>query len=62
MTLDKNETSEKMRTVKTTCIEAPFGEKRAAAMKHYFDAEASHTAKNASETDKFLEAAIQALA
>ena len=62
MKLDTNKTSEKMKSVKATCIKAPFGEKRAKAMKHYYAAETAHTAKNAAETDKQLTAATNALA
>lgn len=55
-------TSDKMKSVKSTCMNAPFGEKRAAAMRHYYAAETAHTAKNDAKMNKELDAAKHALA
>lgn len=57
-----NMTSEKMKTVKSSCDNAPFGEKKVAAMKHYRAAETAHAAKDHMKTNKELDAAKHALA
>ena len=61
MKLKTNANSEMLKSVKANCDKAPFGEKRAAAMKHYHAAEAAHKAKNDAKTFKELEAANYAL-
>lgn len=62
MKLKNDTTSEKMKSVKASCDKAPFGEKRASAMKHYYAAETAHTAKDDVKTNKELDAAKHALA
>ncbi|AML52358.1 MULTISPECIES: hypothetical protein [Falsihalocynthiibacter] len=62
MNLNTNKTSEKMKSVKASCDKAPFGEKRASAMKHYYAAESAHTAKDDAKANKELDAAKHALA
>ena len=57
-----NTTLEKLKSVKARCLNAPFGEKRASAMKHYYAAEAAHSAKNNAKMIKELDAAKHALA
>ena len=61
MRLNTNATSEKMKAVKASCDQAPFGEKRASAMKHYYAAETANTAKDYYKTNKELDAAKHAL-
>lgn len=55
-------TTQKLKTVKDSCNSAPFGEKRASAMKHFYAAEAAHKAKNSIKTNYELDAARHALA
>lgn len=62
MKLNTSTPSEKMKSVKAICMNAPFGEKRAAAMKHYYSAETARTAKNDAKMNKELDAAKRALA
>lgn len=62
MTLNTIKTAEKMKSVKARCDKAPFGEKRAAAMKHYHAAEAAHIAMDDVKANKELDAAKHALA
>jgi len=61
MKLSNNTTSEKMKSVRASCANAPFGEKRASAMRHYYAAETAHTAKNDTKANKELDAAKYAL-
>ena len=61
MKLNTITTAEKMNSVKASCDEAPFGEKKVAATKHYNAAEAANVAKNDAETNKELDAALLAL-
>lgn len=57
-----NNTPDKMKSVKAACDKAPAGPKKDAALKHYKQAEQSHTAKNEAEMHKALDAATQAMA
>jgi hypothetical protein len=61
MKLNIRTPSEKMKSVKASCMSAPFGEKRAAAMKHYYSAETAHIAKNDAKMNIELDAAMHAL-
>lgn len=61
MIINMKATSEKLKSVKANCMNAPFGEKRAAAMKHYYAAETAYTAKNDVKMNKELDAAKHAL-
>jgi len=54
--------TDKMKSVKAAWDKAPAGPKKDAALKHYQAAEKAHTAHNAAETTKHLDAAAQALA
>ena len=62
MKLTSKTTEEKMKSVKASCGAAPFGEKRTKAWKHYYAADAAHTAKDEAKTIKELDAATQTLA
>ncbi|MBM1218628.1 hypothetical protein JQU17_00350 [Ponticoccus sp. SC2-23] len=62
MTHQKNETVEKMKSVKAAWDKSPAGPKRDAARKHYKAAVTAHAAKNDAETNKKLDAATHALA
>lgn len=55
-------TADKMKSVKAAWDKAPVGPKKEAALKHYQQAEQSHTAKNDADTHKSLDAATQAMA
>ena len=54
-------TAQKMKSVKDSCNSAPFGEKRATAMKHFYRAESAHKAHDNIKTKYELEAAQNAL-
>lgn len=62
MNTKTNTASEKMKSVKASCDNAPFGEKRASAMKHYYSAETAQKAKDDVRMNKELDAATHALA
>lgn len=62
MKLNAIKTAEKMKSVKARCDKAPFGEKRAAALKHFHAAETAHTAMDDAKANKELDAAKHALA
>lgn len=51
MTLDR------LKSIKARCGKAPFGERRAAAWKHFYAAEAAHTANDSTKMKKELDAA-----
>jgi hypothetical protein len=53
--------SPKMKTVKSSCDAAPFGEKKTKAMKHYHTAEAAQTAKDDIKMNRELDLAKHAL-
>lgn len=57
-----SKSSQKLETIKASCMNAPFGEKRAAALKHYYAAEFAHEASNDAKMNKELDAAKRALA
>lgn len=61
MTLYAITTAEKMKSVKARCDKAPFGEKRATAMKHFHAAETAHTAMDDAKANRELNAAKHAL-
>ncbi|WP_282130120.1 hypothetical protein [Roseobacter litoralis] len=50
-----------MKAVKEICRSAPFGEKRAAAMKHFYRAETAYNAHDNIKVKYELEAAQNAL-
>ncbi len=54
-------TENKMKAVKEICRSAPFGEKRAAAMKHFYRAETAYNAHDNIKVKYELEAAQNAL-
>jgi hypothetical protein len=56
-----NKTSEKLKSLKASCYQAPFGEKRASALKHYYAAETAHEAKNDAKMNKELAAVKRVL-
>lgn len=62
MKLATDTISERMNSVKDSCNSAPFGEKRAAAMKHFYRAETAHKANDNIKTEYELDAAKHALA
>lgn len=62
MLVATDKTTQKMKSVKDICYSAPFGEKRAAAMKHFHAAETAHKAKDSIKTRYELDAATDALA
>lgn len=61
MHLTSENTARQMKSVKDSCKSAPFGEKRAAAMKHFYRAETAHRAQDTVKTKYELEAAQNAL-
>ena len=61
MKLTSDTTVQKMKSVKDSCHNAPFGEKRATAMKHFYRAETAHRAHDNIKTKYELEAAQNAL-
>ncbi len=56
-----NKISDKLKSLKASCYEAPFGEKRASALKHYYAAETAHEAKKDAKMNKELAAAKRVL-
>lgn len=61
MKLTSENTAQQMKSVKDSCQSAPFGEKRATAMKHFYRAETAHRAHDNIKTKYELEAAQNAL-
>lgn len=61
MKLTSDTMEQKMKSVKDSCHSAPFGEKRAAAMKHFYRAETAYRAQDTIKTKYELEAAQNAL-
>jgi hypothetical protein len=62
MTLYPKITAAKMEAVKSSCQKAPFGEKRTAALKHYFAAETAYAADDNAKMNMELDAAKRVLA
>lgn len=62
MPLTSDMSSERLNSVKASCSAAPFGERRSAAWKHFYAAEAAHMAKNTAKMKLELDAAQHLLA